>query len=94
MIVREFKKLYGNIASLRDYEVPEGVKAGGIVFKYRDQKMTLSAAQLQDKKFACHGKYIPSKIPSWRNPLTGQNGYRFVDFVFKPDEEQGKDLFS
>jgi len=85
MIKRNFKKLYGKIASLRDYEVEEAKKKGGCIFDYQGKTMTLTAEELDSKRFACHGKFIPSKIPTWKNPLTGLNGYSFVDYVFTQD---------
>jgi len=85
LMTRTFKMLYGKLASLRDYDVPEAVKLGGCIFSYKKWKMTLCSEEMISKQFQCHKRFIPSAIPQWRNPLTGMNGYTFVDYVFKPD---------
>lgn len=81
MIKRFFQKLYsGNIASLRDYEVRDGIKAGGMVFIYGDKVMTKNPDELR-RNFQCHQKEIRSKF----NP---NQTYKLVDFVFVDDKDK------
>jgi hypothetical protein len=85
MYKRKLKKLYGKLASLRDYEFNEAKKLGGIQFEYRGKFMTIVGNDLYDKQFQCHKKFWESKKLGWKNPLTGMSGYTLVDFVFVPD---------
>ena len=85
MLKRPLKKLYGKLASVRDYEFAEAKKLGGILFTHRGKTMTITGHDLYDKQFQCHKQFWKSTKPGWKNPLTGMDGYTLVDFVFVPD---------
>jgi hypothetical protein len=88
MLKRPLKKLYGKLASVRDYEFAEAKKLGGIQFTYRGKVMTIKGNDLYDKQFQCHKQFWKTTKSGWVNPLTGMNGYTLVDFVFVPDGGQ------
>lgn len=81
MIQRELKKLWYGKASIRDYELDDAVRRGGIIFFYKDKRMTLTAEELKKLKFQCHKTVIRSKIyPS--------QTYTLYDFVFTDDKRK------
>ena len=81
MLIRNIKKIYGKgIVSIRDYELAQAVKEGGMILKYKGQTKTMSSYDLA-RIFQCHKKFVTSKIPGWKNPETGKNGYELVDIT-------------
>lgn len=76
------RKVYSKkLISLRDYEVHEGIKKGGIdITLLTKHKWTWTAAELQTMSFQCHKRFIKSKLPFFRNPLSGMNGFEMIDF--------------
>ena len=81
MVERQFKKLWNGLASVRDYELDEAIKKGGMVFLYKEKKMTLDAEKLKKMKFQCHKTKVPSKI--YRDQF-----FTLYDFVFIDDKER------
>jgi hypothetical protein len=80
MITREFRKLWqGKIASLRDYEVKNAIKNGGMIFKFRGKVMTKTPNELA-KHFQCHTQDIRSKF--------NNKTFKLVDFTFIPDDKK------
>lgn len=81
---REFKKLWkNNIASVRDYELEEAIKDGGMVFIYKGKRMTKNAEELKKAKFQCHKQKIKSKIYP-------DQYFVLYDFLFVEDKKVGK----
>ena len=71
-------KLWKNIfASIRDYEVEDAIKLGGMELSYQKQKMFLSPEDLQ--KLKPTGKKIKSKI--------GGKDYYLMNVLFDKSEK-------
>tara|TARA_Y100000114_G_scaffold120552_1_gene115535 strand:- start:87 stop:332 length:246 start_codon:yes stop_codon:yes gene_type:complete len=71
-------KLWKNIfASIRDYEVEDAIKLGGMELTYDKQKMFLSPEDL--KKLKPMGKKIKSK--------TGGKDYHLMNVLFDKSEK-------
>lgn len=79
MKTRTIKKLWNNIVSLRDYEVEDAIKAGGIILSFGKYKMTLTSKQLE------YGFQIISK--PFKSKFGGKE-YRLIDFRWNPDKEE------
>lgn len=77
---RKIKRLWHGLASLRDYEVEDAMREGGIVLTCGEEKMTLAPEQLK-KGFQTAPQPFKSKIIS---DMT----YTLIDFQWKPDKEK------
>jgi len=78
MKTRTIKRLWNNIVSLRDYEVSDAIKAGGIILKFGKYQMTLTPSQLE-AGFQVISKKFKSKF--------GSKEYSLIDFRWNPDKE-------
>ena len=81
MKVYKAKKLFGNIASVRDYIVNQAIDNGeGLRIEYKGKAMMLSPDDLVASVFQCHKTKFKSKY-------AGGKDYELYDFIFKPDQE-------
>ena len=80
MYPRKLNKLWNGLASIRDYELANAIKIGGLIFTYKDRVMTITSEELKSKKFQCQSR----KFNSIYNP--GQT-YTLYDFRFVDDKE-------
>jgi len=77
------KRLWNNIASIRDYVVKEAIDSGTTIrltLLGKKQSMTLSPDKLKDKQFQILGDTFDSK---YKHNMK----YKLVDFSWKPDAE-------
>jgi hypothetical protein len=73
------KKLYRNLAELRDYEVQTAIdKNENIKIRYEGDVMTLSPEDLQKKVVSTSNTTFKSKV--------GGKDYKLVAFKWTPDE--------
>ena len=83
MRTRHINRLWNGLASLRDHEVDRAIKTGGIKLIYQGKIMTLTAQELQTKRFQSHKKKFDSMYyPDQR--------YTLYDFVFIDDNDKMK----
>lgn len=76
MKTKKVTKLWkGQYVSVRDYELEQAKRAGGMVIEHKSKKMTLGLDRLNVLEPT--GRLFPSK--------TGGRSYRLVDVVFEPD---------
>jgi len=88
---RNIRKIFSKgVISLRDFEVFEWAMKGGVEICLRGKyKWFWSTSDLQSKQFQCHRKFIKSKIPFFKNPLSGLCGYELIDYKI-PEEVMQK----
>lgn len=82
---KNLRRLWNNLASIRDYEVEECIKNNESIVVTVDNtngKMTLSPEMLK-RGFSA----LPSKIRSKYNAI---QTYQLIDFRWKPDGEDEK----
>ena len=82
MLVKKVNKLWqGKYTSVRDYEVTNAIKKGGLVILHNEQQMILNVDELKTLK------------PSTKNFQSKFKGsYKLVDITFNPnttDHRQG-----
>ena len=78
MKTRLIKRLWNGLASIRDHEMEDAKKKGGLVLKFEGQKMTIPLDKLDKLSFQAHKTKIQSKI----NP---NQTYELIDIKFTPD---------
>jgi len=81
MLTRKINRLWNGLASIRDHELDRAIDKGGIILCYNGKRMTLTAGELQIKKFQCHKK----KFESMYYP---DQKYVLYDFIFIDDNEK------
>lgn len=92
MLHKQVKKLWqGRFVSVRDYEVEQAIKKGGMVIHYDQAVMLIFERDLQ--------KLLESIPPetALHKSRTGGKDYRLVDVLWKqlkPDETNQKELFN
>ena len=80
MNIRIIKRLYHGVASLRDYELEDALKHGGVKMILGNETMTLTPEQLNERKFSCHAIEIKSKF--------NNQTYKLIDFPWVADIKQ------
>lgn len=76
---RTIKKLYRNLAEIRDYDVNSAIENGEkIVIKYDGDAMTLSPTDLKEKLISVSKVEFKSKV--------GGKDYRLCSYRWNPDE--------
>jgi len=85
----EKTRVIGGYVSLRDFEIADAVSFGSAVIKVGEVEMRLSKSELE--KIAL-GKGVErlSKIPSFRNKLTGKNSFKEFKIKWRP--ENGREI--
>ena len=78
MKTKKLKRLWNGLASLRDHEVNQAIKDGGIVLEYNGKKMTLTPEKLK-ASFSVNIRKFISKF----------NGkeYSLCDYRWSPDDK-------